>query len=210
MTGMIGDFALGVQYSAIPLIIFRLHTGGTTVGRSTRCDIVIKHVSVSRRHAELRFDGQNISLCDLQSRNGTYVNDVRVSVAEINEGDRLRFGSVRASIMHGHTDHHEDDFDLSTPIFQSESETAEIRHELLSNAQLPVFDCLLRGMSEKEIATELHISVHTVHNHVQKIHRIYGVRSGRELLARFVHVTAADLGMASMTDSDSHSHRQQP
>lgn len=46
-----------------------------------------------------------------------------------------------------------------------------------------VLELLQRGDSEKEIASELGISVHTVHDHVKAIHRAYKVRSRGELLS---------------------------
>ena len=42
---------------------------------------------------------------------------------------------------------------------------------------------LLAGASEKELAYELNVSPHTVHEHVKAIHRAFGARSRGELLA---------------------------
>ncbi|XXX81759.1 helix-turn-helix transcriptional regulator [Sorangium sp. So ce134] len=42
---------------------------------------------------------------------------------------------------------------------------------------------LARGLSEKEIAAELRISPHTVHDYVKALHRHFGVQSRGELLA---------------------------
>ena len=42
--------------------------------------------------------------------------------------------------------------------------------------------CLGRG--EKQIAAELDLSPHTVHNHVRRLHALYNVRSRGELLSR--------------------------
>jgi DNA-binding CsgD family transcriptional regulator len=45
---------------------------------------------------------------------------------------------------------------------------------------------LLTGDSEKQIASKLAISQHTVHVYVKRLYRHYGVSSRGELLARFV------------------------
>jgi DNA-binding CsgD family transcriptional regulator len=45
---------------------------------------------------------------------------------------------------------------------------------------------LLQGQSEKQIAMELDVSVHTVHEYVKELHRRLGVNSRGELLARFL------------------------
>ncbi len=41
------------------------------------------------------------------------------------------------------------------------------------------------GASEKELAAQLGLSTHTLHDHVKAVHRAYRVRSGGELLARW-------------------------
>jgi DNA-binding NarL/FixJ family response regulator len=45
---------------------------------------------------------------------------------------------------------------------------------------------LLQGQSEKEIAADVGVSVHTVHEYVKELHRRLGVNSRGELLARFL------------------------
>lgn len=54
----------------------------------------------------------------------------------------------------------------------------------LSPRQRDVLAALCRGLSEKEIASELGLSAHTVHGHVKDLHRRFGARSRGELLAR--------------------------
>jgi len=49
-----------------------------------------------------------------------------------------------------------------------------------------ILDCLLTGDSEKQIAGKLHISPHTVHTYVKRLHKTLGVSSRGELLAKFV------------------------
>ncbi len=49
-----------------------------------------------------------------------------------------------------------------------------------------MFNLLLEGLSEKEIAYKLGLSRHTVHSHVKDIYELAGVNSRAELLARFV------------------------
>jgi hypothetical protein len=71
-------------------------TGGCdqlSVGRSRASDVVLSDPEVSRRHAQLRFRDGKWILEDLQSRNGTTVNGVRVGRCELRPGDRLVIGS---------------------------------------------------------------------------------------------------------------------
>jgi len=62
-----------------------------TIGRSSKSDLVIDQLDCSRRHAELR-SGANgcVELIDLGSRNGCYVNGVRIEGRrELHDGDRI-------------------------------------------------------------------------------------------------------------------------
>lgn len=68
---------------------------GGVVGRSRDCDIVLEDTGVSRRHAELRPQGEGWTVTDLGSTNGVRVNglDVR-GVHPLRAGDRLELGST--------------------------------------------------------------------------------------------------------------------
>ena len=75
---------------------FRLMPGAVkTVGRSTTADFILDAGMVSRFHCRLTVsaDGK-VEIRDLDSTNGTFVNDKRVRRGELAEGDRLRIGRV--------------------------------------------------------------------------------------------------------------------
>jgi hypothetical protein len=66
------------------------------LGRDPSCDLVFpneKFPMVGRQHAVLRFNGSTWSVEDLQSTNGTFVNQVRIQRQQLTPGDTLRFGS---------------------------------------------------------------------------------------------------------------------
>lgn len=63
------------------------------VGRDRTCSIVLAHPAVSRRHARITVGGQAPVLEDLQSANGTYVNNTRVERVTLKPGDIVRFGA---------------------------------------------------------------------------------------------------------------------
>lgn len=67
----------------------------TTVGRAPGNDLVISAAEVSREHAKLRRDGHALEVHDLGSRNGTWVNGVRVSTHRARSGDEIAFGTLR-------------------------------------------------------------------------------------------------------------------
>jgi pSer/pThr/pTyr-binding forkhead associated (FHA) protein len=67
----------------------------TTVGRAENSDIAFDDITVSRLHSEiLRHDG-NYVVRDSGSLNGTYVNQRRVDVCELRQGDELQIGKFR-------------------------------------------------------------------------------------------------------------------
>jgi len=63
------------------------------VGRDRTCSIVLSHPAVSRRHARFTHSGAALVLEDLQSANGTYVNNTRVDKVKLKVGDVVRFGA---------------------------------------------------------------------------------------------------------------------
>lgn len=70
------------------------------IGRGKDCAVVLDDVSVSRIHAKLtQDDASRVMVEDLRSSNGTYVNDRRIDVCELQHGDRIRFGTVAFSFQ---------------------------------------------------------------------------------------------------------------
>ena len=67
---------------------------GTTVGRAG-ADVELVDPDVSRRHAAFHRVDSGIGIEDLGSRNGTFVNDEKISgIATLSRGDRVRFGNT--------------------------------------------------------------------------------------------------------------------
>lgn len=66
-----------------------------SIGRHPQCTVTVSQPSVSRRHARLEFDGQSCMVEDLQSSNGTYVNNQRITRSVLRDGDQLRCGDFQ-------------------------------------------------------------------------------------------------------------------
>jgi Protein of unknown function (DUF3662)/FHA domain len=66
--------------------------GHAVIGRSRDCDVVLQDPNVSRRHAELRREGDGWEIADLGSTNGVKVNGRRVDRARLRPGDRISLG----------------------------------------------------------------------------------------------------------------------
>jgi pSer/pThr/pTyr-binding forkhead associated (FHA) protein len=77
-------------------LTFRILPGSIkTIGRATGADFVVDAALVSRVHCRLTAsDVGHLEVLDLQSTNGTYVNDRRVERLTLVAGDRLRVGRV--------------------------------------------------------------------------------------------------------------------
>ena len=65
-----------------------------TVGRVAFGHIVIDNPTVSAQHAILARLDDSYRLKDLHSTNGTQVNGVPITNVELNDGDKIRFGSL--------------------------------------------------------------------------------------------------------------------
>jgi two-component system, NtrC family, response regulator GlrR len=66
----------------------------TLVGSAAGADVVVDDATVSRLHVELEPRDDGLWVRDLGSRNGTFVDGVRVMVARVPDGGRLRLGAV--------------------------------------------------------------------------------------------------------------------
>lgn len=70
-------------------------SGSMIVGRANICDVVIDNQMVSRQHFALEFDGVDIYIQDLETRNGTFVNGSRITQkTKLNLGDKIKIGSL--------------------------------------------------------------------------------------------------------------------
>jgi hypothetical protein len=88
------EASLSVLEDGRPARTYRLGRASVTIGRLPECDIVIADPGASRRHAEVRFDGERFIVNDLGSTNGTLVNDVQADERALRDGDRVTIGST--------------------------------------------------------------------------------------------------------------------
>lgn len=93
----------GAHDSSASCLLIDRQTGRTFTGRAplavigrerSQADVVLRDPNVSRRHAQLTFDGRDWRITDLNSTNGTLVNDVDVSECVLRDGDLITVGLV--------------------------------------------------------------------------------------------------------------------
>ncbi|MBN9687276.1 MULTISPECIES: DUF4388 domain-containing protein [unclassified Corallococcus] len=70
------------------------------VGRSSELDMVLVEDMVSRKHAKILFSDGAITIEDLGSTNGTFVNGEKVKQAKLKEGDRILIGTSILKLVH--------------------------------------------------------------------------------------------------------------
>jgi hypothetical protein len=68
-------------------------SGELVIGRSSELDLVLIEDMVSRKHARLTVAPGGITIADLGSTNGTFVNGEKVRRAQLKEGDRILIGT---------------------------------------------------------------------------------------------------------------------
>src|SRR5246127_5702407 len=86
------------------------------LGRGSDCDIRINDHSVSRRHARIQPGADGYYAVDLQSTNGTFVNDVPASICKLKDGDYLRVGNCIYRFLAGgnvEAEYHEEIYRLT-------------------------------------------------------------------------------------------------
>src|SRR5215470_19093990 len=63
-----------------------------TIGRAPDNDLSVDNLAVSSYHAKIFFEGGRMVVEDLNSLNGTFVNDLRIERATLHDGDKVHIG----------------------------------------------------------------------------------------------------------------------
>jgi diguanylate cyclase (GGDEF)-like protein len=97
----------------------RMHLGSAPfeIGRSSKNDLFLDQESISRHHARITFDGNEYRISDMNSTNGTFVNDASIHEQPLNDGDQVRIGRSILKFMTGENvevHYHEEIYRLMT------------------------------------------------------------------------------------------------
>ena len=94
---------LELNFQGLVLKEYTLQDGSSlTIGRHSENDIVVKDRSASRHHAFFERKGENLIVHDKGSKNGTFVNGIKVQSAQVHHGDLIKVGtklSIKAFII---------------------------------------------------------------------------------------------------------------
>jgi DNA-binding CsgD family transcriptional regulator len=170
-----------------------LDDGRFVLGRSSDCDFIIDHRTVSRHHAEIVVLDGTAAIRDLGSRNGTYVNGDRACDGQtVLPGDRVSIGNVLLVLKLRPASNPAVDSAIETEECSDTQFDPSVIVAKLSPAHKRVLQGLLKGLHNKQIARELGISSNTVHLHAQAIYRLLRVHSRSELLAALLPLGVVD------------------
>ncbi len=81
---------------------FLLDVNEVSAGRHPDSGIFLDDVTVSRRHAVFRRDGDGFTVEDAGSLNGTYVNRDRIEKVQLKDSDEVQVGKYRLVFFAGH------------------------------------------------------------------------------------------------------------
>jgi len=72
--------------------VFTIEDAPVVIGRDRTATLCIADASISRRHSQIEKEDEGFVILDLESLNGTFVNDVPVKRRQLQHGDRVRIG----------------------------------------------------------------------------------------------------------------------
>lgn len=133
-----------------------------TIGRSESCDVVISDATVSRNHAVLDRFGDQWRIRDAGSRNGIYLNGIRVRRSTpVNPGDGIRLGDTLVRLSGSSPEVRRDLITIHT--------APETSKKALSPREKEVLAQVAGGCTDEEVAVALTVSVKTVRSHLDRI-----------------------------------------
>jgi phosphoserine phosphatase RsbU/P len=72
-----------------PRTNFLIDKNPFVIGRTAECDLQLDRPGISKQHARILFDGEQFSIVDLESKNGTFVNGARLQASTVLRQDDL-------------------------------------------------------------------------------------------------------------------------
>lgn len=156
---------------SIPLDKSRL-----TIGRGEENDLILNEdPTVSRQHAAIEsLPEGRWRIRDLRSRNGTFVNGLRVSGSmPLGPGDRVKIGSSTLEMANSTTE--------NGPLTTVAPSAEDLGLATLTRRESEVVKLVAQGLTDVEVAKTLVISVNTVRSHLERIQVKLGVRRRTEI-----------------------------
>jgi DNA-binding CsgD family transcriptional regulator len=165
--------------------VFALEPGSNMVGRGS-AQVVLDCDGVSRRHANLTVSSDGVvTLVDLESTNGTFVNGARIDRMALRESDRIQIGPDVA-LRFGYRRAGDDGGSAAPPPSTREPDDLELTARELEIAQL-----VADGLSNAAIGKRLFISARTVGTHLSNMYKRLEIHTRAELTRYVLERTQA-------------------
>jgi pSer/pThr/pTyr-binding forkhead associated (FHA) protein len=81
------------------VVEFKIEKDEIFIGRGKDCDIILTDKKVSRKNTVITRSGFNLTIKDLGSSNGTYVNGEKVTEKALNSGDKIKIGGAEFNYL---------------------------------------------------------------------------------------------------------------
>ena len=134
----------------------------TRIGRGNGCQILLTDLLSSRTHAIISYEAGGWVVSDADSRNGTLLNDKRITQTPLSSGDRIQIGSTELLFELPEPDTHEPDRQTlvyEAPISVGASGATALGQLFASKRSQDLLDlyqlsiCLIRCTSPDEVAS---------------------------------------------------------
>ncbi len=100
--------------------VYPLTKKTVTIGRHTASDITLSFMVVSRQHARIEHHEDAVILTDLNSSNGTLINNRRIKSRSLEEGDVISFGNIEFYYTHESSEERKKKRDTTIQMISSE------------------------------------------------------------------------------------------
>ena len=133
-----------------------------SIGRTPENDLELKDSLISRRHSSIVRRGEEFHVYDLGSSNGTYVNQEKIEVRVLKDGDQVRIGETLITFRDENHPKETPPKPFSPPIPASPLDglnepTMRVQHvsEIAESFQLDFTDALEKGMSIVDVRPQV-------------------------------------------------------
>jgi len=177
---------------------FPLTATGLSIGRESGNDVVVRDRSLSRRHCRLSAASGSFKICDLGSRNGTFLNGIPVTENKLRDRDQISLGS---SVLLFRVENERRIEQPAVEVQEHDQETAETVTLRREHALYPHPDKFSAALSQQDrVARNLNLLL-TIAS------RISGIRDCESLAWQLLGLTfdaiPAERGAVLLLDNDS-------
>jgi DNA-binding CsgD family transcriptional regulator len=184
-------FHLRHQEKLVPVL-----PGELLIGRAPDCALRLNDGLVSRHHARLRLEDEELVVEDLSSRNGVLVNERKIhGPVALSHGDVIGIGLASLEVVDDHVLHHPAHLSTLPPpsprasahgqadVDGPDQVTVAAKVDVLTDREREVLELIVLGHTQREIGERLHVSVKTIETHRANISAKLNCNTRAELVS---------------------------